>query len=92
MVVALASPINEHKNNCADHSEIFGEESVSSGSPGDVFPDDYSTTIELIPEREDAHPDSPLEDAVSSTLKRENSIRRSQRKGRWGVTEQCCWD
>lgn len=38
--------------------------------------------IELIPEREDAQPDSPLEDTVSVTLKRENSIRRSQRKGR----------
>ncbi|XP_041803743.1 canalicular multispecific organic anion transporter 1 isoform X2 [Chelmon rostratus] len=37
--------------------------------------------IELIPEREDAQPDSPLEDTVSVTLKRENSIRRSQRKG-----------
>lgn len=44
--------------------------------------------IELIPEREDTQPDSPLEDTVSVTLKRENSIRRSQRNGRledlWG--------
>lgn len=38
--------------------------------------------MELIPEREDPQPDSPLEDTVSSTLKRENSIRRSQRNGR----------
>uniref|UniRef100_A0A4W6CQJ0 ATP-binding cassette, sub-family C (CFTR/MRP), member 2 n=1 Tax=Lates calcarifer TaxID=8187 RepID=A0A4W6CQJ0_LATCA len=37
--------------------------------------------IELIPEREDTQPDSPLEDTVSVTLKRENSIRRSQRNG-----------
>lgn len=35
--------------------------------------------VELIPEREDTQPDSPLEDTVSVTLKRENSIRRSQR-------------
>ncbi|XP_070772711.1 ATP-binding cassette sub-family C member 2 isoform X2 [Enoplosus armatus] len=35
--------------------------------------------IELIPEREDTQPDSPLEDTVSVTLKRESSIRRSQR-------------
>ncbi|KAG8000099.1 Canalicular multispecific organic anion transporter 1 [Nibea albiflora] len=38
--------------------------------------------VELIPEREDTQPDSPLEDAVSFTLKRESSIRRSQRNGR----------
>ncbi|KAM6997810.1 ATP-binding cassette sub-family C member 2 isoform 2-T2 [Tautogolabrus adspersus] len=38
--------------------------------------------VELIPERDDAQPDSPLEDTVSATLKRENSIRRSQRNGR----------
>ncbi|CAJ1067622.1 canalicular multispecific organic anion transporter 1 [Xyrichtys novacula] len=37
--------------------------------------------VELIPERDDAQPDSPLEDTVSATLKRENSIRRSQRGG-----------
>ncbi|XP_040905275.1 canalicular multispecific organic anion transporter 1 [Toxotes jaculatrix] len=37
--------------------------------------------FELIPEREDTQPDSPLEDTVSVTLKRENSIRRSQRNG-----------
>uniref|UniRef100_A0A3P9Q7W5 Canalicular multispecific organic anion transporter 1-like n=1 Tax=Poecilia reticulata TaxID=8081 RepID=A0A3P9Q7W5_POERE len=35
--------------------------------------------LETIPERDDAQADSPLEDAVSFTLKRENSIRRSQR-------------
>lgn len=38
--------------------------------------------VELIPEREETLPDSPLEDTVSLTLKRENSIRRSQRQGR----------
>uniref|UniRef100_A0A8C2XTH6 Canalicular multispecific organic anion transporter 1 n=1 Tax=Cyclopterus lumpus TaxID=8103 RepID=A0A8C2XTH6_CYCLU len=37
--------------------------------------------VELIPEREDTLPDSPLEDTVSVTLKREDSIRRSQRNG-----------
>lgn len=37
--------------------------------------------VELIPDREDTQPDSPLEDAISVTLKRENSIRRSQRSG-----------
>ncbi|XP_029305645.1 LOW QUALITY PROTEIN: ATP-binding cassette sub-family C member 2 [Cottoperca gobio] len=37
--------------------------------------------VELIPESEDTLPDSPLEDTVSATLKRENSIRRSQRNG-----------
>lgn len=41
-----------------------------------------TTDVELIPEREDTQPDSPLEDAVSFTLKRESSIRRSQRNGR----------
>ncbi|KAM8860010.1 ATP-binding cassette sub-family C member 2 isoform 1-T2 [Spinachia spinachia] len=37
--------------------------------------------VELIPEEEETLPDSPLEDTVSVTLKRENSIRRSQRNG-----------
>uniref|UniRef100_A0A667YEZ6 ATP-binding cassette, sub-family C (CFTR/MRP), member 2 n=1 Tax=Myripristis murdjan TaxID=586833 RepID=A0A667YEZ6_9TELE len=37
--------------------------------------------LELIPEVEDTQADSPLEDVVSVTLKRETSIRRSQRKG-----------
>lgn len=41
-----------------------------------------TAVVELIPEREDTQPDSPLEDTVSVTLKRENSIRRSQRQGR----------
>lgn len=44
--------------------------------------------IELIPERDDTQPDSPLEDTVSVTLKRENSIRRSQRGGRYEHTTQ----
>lgn len=46
-----------------------------------VHLDDNQNTedLELIPDREDALPDSPLEDTVSYTLKRENSIRRSQR-------------
>ncbi|KAM6916448.1 LOW QUALITY PROTEIN: ATP-binding cassette sub-family C member 2-like [Xenentodon cancila] len=35
--------------------------------------------LELIPDGEDTQPDSFLEDTVSFTLKRENSIRRSQR-------------
>ncbi|XP_028278726.1 ATP-binding cassette sub-family C member 2 isoform X2 [Parambassis ranga] len=35
--------------------------------------------LELIPDIEDTQPDSPMEDAVSITLKRESSIRRSQR-------------
>ncbi|KAF6731478.1 Canalicular multispecific organic anion transporter 1 [Oryzias melastigma] len=34
--------------------------------------------FEIIPDGGDAEPDSPLEDTVSLTLKRENSIRRSQ--------------
>ncbi|XP_031732915.1 ATP-binding cassette sub-family C member 2 [Anarrhichthys ocellatus] len=46
-------------------------------------PDHYQVVadVELIPETEDTLPDSPLEDTVSVTLKRENSIRRSQRNG-----------
>ncbi|XP_029962097.1 LOW QUALITY PROTEIN: canalicular multispecific organic anion transporter 1-like [Salarias fasciatus] len=35
--------------------------------------------LELLPDSEDTDLDAPLEDVVSSTLKRENSIRRSQR-------------
>ncbi|KAK5612185.1 hypothetical protein CRENBAI_022816 [Crenichthys baileyi] len=35
--------------------------------------------LEFIPDTEDIQPDSPLEDAVSHMMKRESSIRRSQR-------------
>uniref|UniRef100_A0A3Q1HY50 ATP binding cassette subfamily C member 2 n=1 Tax=Acanthochromis polyacanthus TaxID=80966 RepID=A0A3Q1HY50_9TELE len=48
------------------------------------FLDTYETTeLELIDDGEDIQPDHPLEDTVSATLKRENSIRRSQRKSRF---------
>lgn len=49
-----------------------------------IYPDrdQDAADIELIPEREDTLPDSPLEDTVTVTLKRESSIRRSQRNGR----------
>ncbi|XP_061766165.1 canalicular multispecific organic anion transporter 1 [Nerophis ophidion] len=40
---------------------------------------------EMIPEGDDTHPDSPLEDMVTVTLKRENSIRRSQRNSSFRV-------
>lgn len=49
--------------------------------------DQDTADIELIPEREDTQPDSPLEDTVSFTLKREHSIRRSQRNGRLDHSE-----
>ncbi|XP_074531508.1 ATP-binding cassette sub-family C member 2 [Halichoeres trimaculatus] len=55
------------------------EQSNQSHSEPDVSTD--TADVELIPERDDAQPDSPLEDTVSATLKRENSIRRSQRGG-----------
>lgn len=42
-----------------------------------------SADLELIPDIEDTQPDSPMEDAVSITLKRESSIRRSQRNNRF---------
>ncbi|XP_051815787.1 canalicular multispecific organic anion transporter 1 isoform X2 [Acanthochromis polyacanthus] len=42
--------------------------------------DKETTELELIDDGEDIQPDHPLEDTVSATLKRENSIRRSQRK------------
>lgn len=38
--------------------------------------------VELIPERDDAQVDYPLEDTVALTLKRDHSIRRSQRSSR----------
>ncbi|KAL0964216.1 hypothetical protein UPYG_G00320960 [Umbra pygmaea] len=40
-----------------------------------------SELVELIPDGQDAQADAPPEDIVSSTLKRESSIRRSQRSG-----------
>lgn len=35
--------------------------------------------IEFVPEGQETQPDSPLEDTVSTELKRQNSIRRSRR-------------
>ncbi|XP_038593401.1 canalicular multispecific organic anion transporter 1 [Micropterus salmoides] len=55
------------------------EQSNRTHSDSDLCQD--IADVELIPEREDTQPDSPLEDTVSVTLKRESSIRRSQRKG-----------
>ncbi|XP_029376380.1 ATP-binding cassette sub-family C member 2 isoform X2 [Echeneis naucrates] len=56
-----------------------GEQNNRSHSESDGCQD--TTEIELIPEREDTQPDSPLEDTISVTLKRESSLRRSQRNG-----------
>lgn len=55
------------------------EQSNQTHSKSDHCQD--TADVELIPEREDTQPDSPLEDTVSVTLKRENSIRRSLRRG-----------
>ncbi|XP_023265173.1 canalicular multispecific organic anion transporter 1 [Seriola lalandi dorsalis] len=55
------------------------EQSNQTQSESDPCQD--TADVELIPEREDMQPDSPLEDTVSVTLKRETSIRRSQRNG-----------
>lgn len=41
---------------------------------------------DLVPEGDDTQPDSPLEDTVTATLKRGNSIRRSQRNSRYRMT------
>lgn len=35
--------------------------------------------VDIIPESQEPQPDSPAEDVVSVTLKRENSLRHSQR-------------
>uniref|UniRef100_A0A669AWL8 Canalicular multispecific organic anion transporter 1 n=1 Tax=Oreochromis niloticus TaxID=8128 RepID=A0A669AWL8_ORENI len=43
--------------------------------------DQDAEDFELIPDGDDAQPDGASEDTVSLTLKRENSIRRSQRNG-----------
>lgn len=55
------------------------EQSNQTQPESDCYQD--AADVELIPEREDTLPDSPLEDTVSVTLKREGSIRRSQRNG-----------
>ncbi|XP_069548711.1 ATP-binding cassette sub-family C member 2 [Brachyistius frenatus] len=53
------------------------EQSNQTQSESDRSQD--TSDLELIPDIVDTQPDSPLEDTVSSTLKRESSIRRSQR-------------
>ncbi|XP_028983418.1 canalicular multispecific organic anion transporter 1 [Betta splendens] len=56
------------------------EQSNRSHSESDRCQD--TADVELICESDDTQPDSPLEDSVSVTLKRENTLRRSQRHGR----------
>uniref|UniRef100_A0A3Q2NT43 Canalicular multispecific organic anion transporter 1 n=1 Tax=Fundulus heteroclitus TaxID=8078 RepID=A0A3Q2NT43_FUNHE len=62
-------------------SEFLDEYAKEQNNQTTHEKDGYQDTedVELIPDREDTQPDCPPEDAVSFTLKRENSIRRSQR-------------
>ncbi|XP_035982452.1 canalicular multispecific organic anion transporter 1 [Fundulus heteroclitus] len=62
-------------------SEFLDEYAKEQSNQTTHEKDGYQDTedVELIPDREDTQPDCPPEDAVSFTLKRENSIRRSQR-------------
>uniref|UniRef100_A0A672I8F6 ATP-binding cassette, sub-family C (CFTR/MRP), member 2 n=1 Tax=Salarias fasciatus TaxID=181472 RepID=A0A672I8F6_SALFA len=67
-------------------SEVGSYSSLrASGGAFSEFLDTYAKDqnmedLELLPDSENTDLDTPLEDVVSSTLKRENSIRRSQRR------------
>ncbi|XP_056148222.1 canalicular multispecific organic anion transporter 1 [Lampris incognitus] len=52
-----------------------------NGTPKDSGPGPDDEEVEFFPDGEDVQADSPAEDVVSVTLKRESSIRRSQRVG-----------
>ncbi|KAM4599398.1 ATP-binding cassette sub-family C member 2-like [Fundulus diaphanus] len=56
------------------------EQSTQTHSEEDEYRD--AEDIDFIPDAEDTQPDFPLADAVSLTLKTENSVRRSQRGNR----------
>uniref|UniRef100_A0A672I6Q9 ATP-binding cassette, sub-family C (CFTR/MRP), member 2 n=1 Tax=Salarias fasciatus TaxID=181472 RepID=A0A672I6Q9_SALFA len=73
-------------------SEVGSYSSLrASGGAFSEFLDTYAkeqrtrtrSESELLPDSENTDLDTPLEDVVSSTLKRENSIRRSQRNSRF---------
>ncbi|XP_053189319.1 canalicular multispecific organic anion transporter 1 [Scomber japonicus] len=73
--------LRANKGAFSEFLDIYAkEQSNRTHSESDSCQD--TADMELIPEREDTQPDSPLEDTVSVTLKRENSIRRSQRSNR----------
>ncbi|KAJ4921364.1 hypothetical protein JOQ06_022808 [Pogonophryne albipinna] len=61
----------------------FGVDALILSAVADIAPEDKELLKKLVsrdctPETEDLQPDSPLEDTVSLTLKREHSIRRSR--------------
>uniref|UniRef100_A0A672IA04 ATP-binding cassette, sub-family C (CFTR/MRP), member 2 n=1 Tax=Salarias fasciatus TaxID=181472 RepID=A0A672IA04_SALFA len=77
-------------------SEIGSYSSLrASGGAFSEFLDTYAkeqrtrtrSESELLPDSEDTDLDAPLEDVVSSTLKRENSIRHSQRNSRFEYSQ-----
>ncbi|XP_035519606.1 canalicular multispecific organic anion transporter 1 isoform X2 [Morone saxatilis] len=82
-VVSEVGSYNSLRASKGAFSEFLDTYAKEQSNQADLQSDRCQDTadVELIPEREDTQPDSPLEDTVSVTLKRENSIRRSQRMG-----------
>ncbi|XP_019222150.1 canalicular multispecific organic anion transporter 1 [Oreochromis niloticus] len=60
--------------------DTYAKEQSNQGD-SETGEDQDAEDFELIPDGDDAQPDGASEDTVSLTLKRENSIRRSQRNG-----------
>ncbi|XP_071386567.1 ATP-binding cassette sub-family C member 2 [Centroberyx affinis] len=64
----------------SDFLDTYAKEQ-SNKTQTEAEPGIDTAEVELVPEVEDPQADSPLDDVVSVTLKRESSIRRSQRNG-----------
>ncbi|TKS85591.1 Canalicular multispecific organic anion transporter 1 ATP-binding cassette sub-family C member 2 [Collichthys lucidus] len=82
-VISEVGSYNSLRANKGAFSEFLDTYAKEKSNPTDSESARCQDTadVELIPEREDTQPDSPLEDAVSFALKRDSSIRRSQRNG-----------
>uniref|UniRef100_A0A6Q2YJW8 ATP-binding cassette, sub-family C (CFTR/MRP), member 2 n=1 Tax=Esox lucius TaxID=8010 RepID=A0A6Q2YJW8_ESOLU len=77
------------KNGCVSEVGSYQNLKDSKGAFSDVTGDlclskeltSDGEEVEVVPDGQEAQPDAPPEDIVSTTLKRESSIRRSQRNG-----------
>ncbi|KAL3972080.1 microtubule-associated serine/threonine kinase [Sarotherodon galilaeus] len=82
----VISEVGSYENLCASGGafskfvDTYAKEQSNQGN-SETDEGQDAEDFELIPDEDDAQPDGPLEDTVSLTVKRENSIRRSQRNG-----------
>ncbi|XP_057704162.1 canalicular multispecific organic anion transporter 1 [Corythoichthys intestinalis] len=80
--VGSYNTLRASKGAFSEFLDTYAKEHNNDNKNGTKSDSDYGQSVTeegLVPEGDDAQPDTPLEDAVTVTLKRGNSIRRSQR-------------